>query len=255
MDAIDYAKMMLNNTMYNSNIYGFNQYPATALHVPCPSECPYCGKALGSELYPIMAINNKQPNNINEDTDDDGNNKLTLPCEVVSIYRCTSCNELFAIWTRHCSQEDEKLQDSCEIISEFPSNDNKTSFSDYINKLSPDFVKIYNQAERAESLGLLEICGMGYRKALEFLVDAYVRHKNPQKDIKENELLGSKIDKYIDDDRIKMLTKKAVWIGNDQTHIMKKHTDRDISDIKKFINAAVHLIDMDFVFLDAESMK
>lgn len=52
-------------------------------------------------------------------------------------------------------------------------------FSKHINNISPNFVNIYNQAHFAEKHNLLEICGVGYRKGLEFLIKDYVITKNP----------------------------------------------------------------------------
>ena len=45
----------------------------------------------------------------------------------------------------------------------------KRVFSNTIRKVSPDFEKIYNQAYHAEQIHLDQICGVGFRKALEFL--------------------------------------------------------------------------------------
>lgn len=55
----------------------------------------------------------------------------------------------------------------------------KTQFSQRIISLSSNFVKLYRQSERAELDGLDEICGMGYRKALEFLVKDFAIHEHP----------------------------------------------------------------------------
>jgi hypothetical protein len=45
-----------------------------------------------------------------------------------------------------------------------------STFSETIAKLSPVFCETYDQAARAEENGLTQICGAGYRRALEFLV-------------------------------------------------------------------------------------
>jgi hypothetical protein len=54
-----------------------------------------------------------------------------------------------------------------------------TELSDYefpleLWTISPDFCAIYNEAQKAEQLQLLLVCGPGYRKALEFLIKDYV---------------------------------------------------------------------------------
>jgi hypothetical protein len=54
-----------------------------------------------------------------------------------------------------------------------------TELSDYefpleVWTISPDLCAIYNEAQKAEQLQLLLVCGPGYRKALEFLIKDYV---------------------------------------------------------------------------------
>lgn len=57
------------------------------------------------------------------------------------------------------------------------SNPNSKVFSEIINSISPQFVLIYNQAYYAEQTNLDQICGVGYRKALEFLIKDYLISK------------------------------------------------------------------------------
>jgi hypothetical protein len=49
----------------------------------------------------------------------------------------------------------------------------KEIFPDVIEKLSPKISNIYNEAKEAEGRNLRDICGAGYRKALEFLIKDY----------------------------------------------------------------------------------
>lgn len=44
-------------------------------------------------------------------------------------------------------------------------------------------------------------------------------------------------------------------IGNDETHCVRKHEDRDISDMKQFISAVLHYIDAELTFEDALAME
>ena len=50
----------------------------------------------------------------------------------------------------------------------------KEPLSDIISELSPNFCEIYNQAYIAEQTNLMQICGTGYRKSLEFLIKDYL---------------------------------------------------------------------------------
>lgn len=129
------------------------------------------------------------------------------------------------------------------------------SFTEKIINLSPSFVEIYHQAQSAENQGLTQICGMGYRKALEFLIKDYAIHLHPDEanDIK-SKMLSPCIKEYIDSPKIKSLATASAWIGNDETHYVRKQEDYDISDLKAFIRAAVAFIDADLAVEDAETL-
>jgi hypothetical protein len=117
-------------------------------------------------------------------------------------------------------------------------------FTEIIIKISSDFTDIYVQAEFAESAGLDEICGPGYRKALEFLIKDYIIVNEPSlKEIVEEKLLGACINDHIKDTNIKALSKRAVWIGNDETHYIRKWITKDINHLKKFIDLVIHWIE------------
>jgi hypothetical protein len=113
-----------------------------------------------------------------------------------------------------------------------------------IRELSSSFVEIYRQAAHAESLRLMEIAGMGYRKALEFLVKDFAVNRFPDRkmEIKEK-LLGKVIDEFIEDSNVKRTAKRATWLGNDETHYVRKWEDKDIRDLKALIQLARNAID------------
>lgn len=118
-------------------------------------------------------------------------------------------------------------------------------FDEPIREISPDFTVIYNQTFQAEQIGLSQITGPGYRKALEFLIKDYaIRSVTTQseKDTILDSLLGKVIDNYIDDIRIKNTAKRATWLGNDETHYVRKWEDKDISDLKRLIDMTANWI-------------
>lgn len=59
----------------------------------------------------------------------------------------------------------------------------------------------------------------------------------------------------ITDVRIRTLATKTYWLGNDETHYIKKHTDRDYKDTKKFIEVLYSYIDFELTYLDSESIE
>lgn len=122
---------------------------------------------------------------------------------------------------------------------------------DEVNEKFPEFNEIYSQALQAENFGLNQIAGVGYRKALEFLVKQYCIHKNSDnEETIKKEALGSTIANRLSDfPKIQLLAKAATWIGNDETHFVRKHKDHDITSMKKFIKSAATFISAD---LDAD---
>lgn len=105
-----------------------------------------------------------------------------------------------------------------------------------IKKLSPNFMEIYGQAAAAEQYGLNQIAGVGYRKALEFLVKDYCISRQPDKaeEIK-SAFLGTCIKTYVDDANTKLCAERAAWLGNDETHYVRRWEDKDIGDLKTLI--------------------
>ena len=51
------------------------------------------------------------------------------------------------------------------------------------------------------------------------------------------------INKYVDDVRIKEVAKRAVWLGNDETHYVRQWDDKDIHSLKTLIDLTVHWIE------------
>ena len=116
------------------------------------------------------------------------------------------------------------------------------SVHDKIKKLSPGFANIQRHAKIAEDNGLLEVCGCGYRRALEFLVKDYLIYKNPKaKDVIRDTWLKDCIDR-IEDDRIREMAKRAAWLGNDATHYYNKYKDKDLSNLKMLIELTMYWI-------------
>jgi hypothetical protein len=120
------------------------------------------------------------------------------------------------------------------------------NFSESIRKISPDFCQIANQARNAEDEEWKLVAGPGYRKALEFLIKDYLCRLRPgeQESIKSMQLAAC-IAKYVTNDRIKATAARATWLGNDETHYVRKWEDKDLEDLKKLIQLTVHWIEME----------
>ena len=126
-----------------------------------------------------------------------------------------------------------------------------TKFNAEINSTSSLFCQIYGESEFAEQNGLKQICGAGYRKALEFLIKDYLIKKDPSNEEKIKTLfLGDCIEDMVDNPRIKEIAKRAVWLGNDETHYIREWKDKDLEDLKRLIGITVH-----FISIEIESEK
>ncbi|WP_196607166.1 DUF4145 domain-containing protein [Pectinatus frisingensis] len=153
------------------------------------------------------------------------------------ILKCPDCEQLF--FAEYIYIEN---YDVWKIINVYPSSKPKIDIPPKINEYYPEFYEIYVQAVIAEANGLNHVCGMAYRKAIEFLVKSYLIELYPDnKDMILKETLMQSINR-IKYDKIKALAKAATWLGNDQTHILQKHPDYNMEDIKNFTIALCHLI-------------
>jgi hypothetical protein len=72
--------------------------------------------------------------------------------------------------------------------------------TDTVKEISKSFCNIYEEAHKAEEFGLSQICGVDYRKPLEFLIKDYVIRNHPaDKAAIEAIMLGQCIENYITD--------------------------------------------------------
>lgn len=117
----------------------------------------------------------------------------------------------------------------------------KITFPHTINSISSKFETIYREAAKAEAIELKEICGMGYRKAFEFLLIDFLIYRNILSYDKAEKITSLK--EYInflkDEDVIHKLLGFTSWVGNEFCHYFRKHPDKEIADLKEMI----HLFD------------
>lgn len=167
------------------------------------------------------------------------------------IWFCNHCNRPFIASYKNPSYSIDKPT-SPEL---FPKFYTEYEFEQCIKDLSATFCEIYNQSLKAEMLELSQIAGMGYRKALEFLIKDYCIYRNPDDKSKiQSALLSQVITEYVDSSKIKNLAKASAWIGNDETHYIRKFEDKDINDLKKFISATVAFITYELTSDEAEQL-
>lgn len=125
-----------------------------------------------------------------------------------------------------------------------PVNAKKADFPQSIGEVSSTFIEIFNQAIAAEAQGLTQLVGIGLRKALEFLIKDFSVHQHPEEAEKiKNMLLSPCISAYVTDQNVKDCAKRAAWLGNDETHYIRKWEDKDISDLKLLVRLTTNWVD------------
>lgn len=168
------------------------------------------------------------------------------------LFLCPHCREVFL--AKYAAYVGGKGLSCLNLLALSPQNAQVYGFSQSIYDMSPAFVETFNQSATAEAENLTEIAGCGYRKAVEYLVKDYLCHKFPdESEPIKAEFLGVAI-RRIEDPRIKTLAERAVWIGNDETHYIKKHEALDIDAMKRFIAAMLSYIEAELSLEEALSI-
>jgi hypothetical protein len=174
--------------------------------VDVPDACPLCHRH--SEMVFIVAdsVENAQ--------------------RVQAVFRCgyQSCRAFFI-----CSYGP---RPSGDLITVRPLKPPANTFAETISMLSPTFVSIFNEADEAKHIGLKQIAGPGYRRAFEFLIKDYAKSLAPGmgKDI-ESKFSGMIVNDFIPDPRIQAVAKRCLWLGNDETHYLRKWTEQNVDDL------------------------
>jgi len=109
---------------------------------------------------------------------------------------------------------------------------------------SPSFVEILNQAEAASAAGLHQIHGIGLRKALEFLIKDFAKLEHPGKESEiEATPLATCIDRFVNDANVKLVSKRAAWLGNDETHYVRRWEKHDVESLRTLISLTANWIE------------
>lgn len=161
-----------------------------------------------------------------------------------AAFRCThhKCEEMFLATYFFQGETGGRRYFSLRDLS--PLSARSTPFPQVIEDISPEFSRIFHQAERAEAAELDQLVGIGLRKALEFLVKDFATAENPGKesDIRGS-MLGSCIAQFINDPNVRECAKRAAWLGNDETHYIRKWETKDVNDLKLLVRLTVNWIE------------
>jgi hypothetical protein len=123
-----------------------------------------------------------------------------------------------------------------------------------LKDISSEFAETYQQSWRAKQLNLTKIAGTGFRRALEFLVKDYATRDQSEE---ARELILKKpmvqcIKDHIQEEGIKTVAERAAWLGNDESHHLRKWGDKDINDLIDLVDSVGHWI---VIHLKTEQLK
>ncbi len=108
------------------------------------------------------------------------------------------------------------------------------------------FIKTYLQSLEAESKGLDELAGMGYRKAIEYLVKDWAIQGTPDDFDKIQKMALAQVIKNYYEGDLQGILSRATWLGNDQTHYTKLFEEYNLEHLKELI--ALIMVELDRQF-------
>ncbi len=194
-----------------------------------PDKCPFCHQGIDAQILTGSVI---------MESEDQPKRRLEV------IYKCPlpSCQRVF-IADNELAGED-NVPNEFRLVGVSPMTPQDPGVPEEVSKISATFIEVYKQSLAAKANQLDQLAGMGLRKALEFLIKDFCIHQHPGEVATiEKMQLGPCIDKYVDDANIKKCAKRAVWLGNDETHYVRKWVDKDITDLETLIRLTVNWIE------------
>lgn len=225
-------------------------------HVSIPEKCPHCGKNMSPRIYSGFS-DNKNGYDIPSHTYPIDGTKDKF-CIVLQCVLCTN----FYIGNFKADKHDlnGRITNYGYLdISYIPPI--STDIPKNVKKISERFSDIYNQSLKAKEYGLTEIYGMGLRKSLEFLVKdfaiylAKLNSEQPSKiDTIKSQSLGQVItSNFREFSNFSKLFQSASWIGNDETHYVRKHPEKDA----EFLNSLIKVLanNVSNTVIEQEAMK
>lgn len=204
-------------------------------------KCPLCGGISHPKL--ISKTNYKPSKDINP--------VLTFQCGVCKKYYCYEYKILNAdTYTLKNGYKSNNLIGSIIEYSKMPPVN--FPYSDEIELLSKEFKKCYLESKVAEVQELNSIAGMGYRKAVEFLIKDYLinfKHKSFE-EIGDKPL--NQCIELIENENTKILARATVWLANDETHYVRKYDEEGLEKLHRFIDSLVYFILNELTILNAQ---
>lgn len=217
----------------NLNCPGFKD---RCFEVSVENVCPVCNYAIdmeaeqGINYHDLHSVDQKQFN-------------------IISIHRCPHCNQGFVVQHKMVAQEQDNGVYGVTIKyvetsqSTFPAKSSYKDIKEDIRKISPKFYDVYKQSLIAKNSGLNELYGMGFRKAIEYLVKDFAISENPNKRSSiEASSLHSCIENYFKNSDARTALLACKWLGNNETHYVNSNDSDDVSLLENLIEDTLYYI-------------
>lgn len=209
--------------------------------------CPHCQKDI-SPKYEFGAFHHSSKSGTMNEILENGH--------VDCVFECPSCHESISVRYKinYTITTTRTLQwNSFKLDKVSPSPTLKFPFDSTISKVSPRFEKIYTQTIQAKAEGKDELVGIGYRKSIEFLLKDYLISGNPGEEGKISKMHLADCINKLDNQKIIDLAKATIWLGNDETHYVRKHEEKGIHELEKFLNTLVSYLAFEITAADAST--
>lgn len=189
--------------------------PTSATIDRSPDECPLCHHAMSIKARYWAQVSDQW---------------------LEGIYQCASlqCHRLFI-----SVYEQDRNTGYFYFCKSLPYNPTTRPLDPVLAEISPEFVETYQQSWSAKQFELLKIAGTGFRRSLEFLVKDYASRDQPEniKELIRKKPMVQCIRDHIQEEGIKTVAERAAWLGNDETHYLRKWEDKDINDLIDLIDS------------------
>lgn len=194
------------------------------LDLQIPNRCPHCLKMITPSLE-YVALN----------TSDDGHNS-----SVSAFWACNGCSRIFCSLYAFASADYRDVY-PCFITGSYPPIVEKTDIDPRVKDVSPRFANLFQQSEKAKSEGMIDLAGMGFRKALECLLKdtlIYLEKDTPEHIAALS--LNEAIKSFSDNPRLIKAATQARVVGNEYTHYQARYEGYDIDVLQKLISITLH---------------
>lgn len=163
-------------------------------------------------------------------------------------YLCAACEKPF-LGIYELSKKYDSLNNGYygKLIHTIPSI-NLTSLPEFILKVSPRAVKLYEASEMLFNMGYEDLSGSGFRSCMEILIKDYaISEQNLDKEKVSSLKLESVIKKVLPTLQLKKSADVVRLIGNGFTHYKNEFNYDDLILLKRYLDIMIKLLESEYL--------